>query len=50
MVDILAVGFERRVDLFLGEVQCVSPVDVSALQQGNLGIVRIVLLLKGAIA
>ncbi len=50
MVDVLAVGFERRVDLFLGEVQGVSPVDVSALQQGNLGIVRIVLLLKGAIA
>ena len=31
-------------------MQGVSPVDVSALQQGHLGVVRIVLLLKGAIA
>jgi hypothetical protein len=50
VVDVLAVWLERWVDLFLGEVQSVSPVDVSALQQGHLGVFRIVLLLKGAIA
>lgn len=42
MIDVLAVAFKSRVNLFLAEVKGISPIDVSILHESNVWISAIV--------